>query len=447
MRRVLLIAFAYPPVEIIGSVRPAALAKYLPQSDWEAVVLTPERPGGRRGSELVIETGYRDVLSDWKARLKLDRQSSVHEQFGLSTATSKPGALRLHTRALDLARFLITYPDPFKGWIPYALEAIEKLRRQNLDIAAIVTTSPPIASHLIGRRAKSILGCPWIADFRDLWTQNLGERTPQFLQVGLEKRTLKAADALVTVSDPWAERLRARYPGKKVYSITNGFDPDDYSSPAPAMSREFSLIYTGQLYKGQRDPTMLFEAMRDLIKDGSIAASDVRIRFYGAIEPWLPVLVAEYGLKEVVELNGPTPRKDVMDYQRRSQILVLLPWADPRETGHHSAKLFEYLAAGRPILAVGGSHGVLTQSLEETHAGVHALSPAEVRAFLLRSYREFKNSGRVQYSGDPQAIAQYSHPEMARRFAQVLDSVATGAPAETNRTDVMLPSNRSKQTV
>ena len=128
------------------------------------------------------------------------------------------------------------------------------------------------------------------------------------------------------------------------------------------------MIYTGQLYKGQRDPTMLFEAMRDLIKDGSIAASDVRIRFYGVIEPWLPVLVAEYGLKEVVELNGPTPRKDVMEYQRRSQILVLLPWADPRETGHHSAKLFEYLAAGRPILAVGGSHGVLTQSLEETHA-------------------------------------------------------------------------------
>jgi glycosyltransferase involved in cell wall biosynthesis len=444
MRRVLLIAFAYPPVEIIGSVRPAALAKYLPQFSWEPIVLTPERGGVRRESDLIVETGYRDVLSDWKLRLRLDRKRTIHEQFGLSSATSEPGSLRLHTRALDLAKFLITYPDPFKGWTPFALAAIEKIRRQNLDIAAIVTTSPPIISHVIGRRAKSILGCPWIADFRDLWTQNMGERTPQFLQVGLEKRTLKAADALVTVSDPWADRLRQRYPGKKVYSIPNGFDPDDYSSPAPALTGDFSLTYTGQLYKGQRDPTMLFEAMSGLINEGSMAAGDVRIRFYGVVEPWLPALVAKYGLERMVELNGHTPRKEVMEHQRESQVLLLMPWSDPKETGHHSAKLFEYLAAGRPILAVGGSRGVITQSLAETHAGVHAMSPAEVRAFLLQSYSEFKKTGRVAYSGEAQAIAQYSHPEMARRFAQVLD-IASGS--EMSHTDVTLQPIGSKQTV
>jgi glycosyltransferase involved in cell wall biosynthesis len=424
MPRVLLIAFAYPPVEIVGSVRPAALAKYLPRFGWEVLVLTPERQGVRRDSDLVIETRHRDVLTEWKARLKLDRKRSLHDQFGLRT-TSKPGAPLLHTRALNFAKYLLTYPDEFKGWIPFALEAIEKIRRRNLDIAAIVTTSPPVTSHLIGRRARNILGCPWIADFRDLWTQNLGERTPQFLQVGLEKRTLKEADALVTVSDSWASRLQQRYPGKKVYSITNGFDPDDYRSAAPTLTREFSITYTGQLYEGQRDPTILFEAMHDLIEDGSIAASDVRIQFYGVIEPWLPVLVAKYGLEQAVELKGPTPRKEVMEHQRRSQILLLLPWSDPRETGHHSAKLFEYLAAGRPVLAVGGSRGVLSRSLEETRAGTHALTPAEVREFLLRSYGEFKKTGRVPYSGDPQAVAQYSHPEMARRFAQVLDAVAT----------------------
>jgi hypothetical protein len=87
---------------------------------------------------------------------------------------------------------------------------------------------------------------------------------------------------------------------------------------------------------------------------------------------------------------------------------------------------------------------VLTQSLEETHAGVHALSPADVRAFLLRSYLEFKKSGRVSYFGEAQAIAQYSHPEMARRFAQVLD-IASGS--EMSRTDVTLQPRGSRQTV
>jgi glycosyltransferase involved in cell wall biosynthesis len=201
------------------------------------------------------------------------------------------------------------------------------------------------------------------------------------------------------------------------------------------LTREFSVTYTGQLYEGQRDPTLLFEVVRGLIDQNAIAEVDLRIRFYGDIEPWLPLLVARYRLEQVVELNGPKLRKDVMELQRQSQILLLLPWSDPRETGHHSAKLFEYLAAGRPILAVGGSHGVLTQSLAETHAGVHAVSPPEVRAFLLQSYSEFKKSGRVPYSGEAKAIAQYSHPEMARQFAKVLDLTS----GSQRGTDVTLP--------
>jgi hypothetical protein len=436
MRRILLIAFYYPPVETVGSVRPAALAKYLPRFGWEPIVLTPRVQGAYRQSKLVIETEYQDVLEDWKARLRLDRKLGVHEQFGLPLA-KKPGAALPHTRLLSFAKYLLTYPDPCKGWIPSALDALHEISRQNLDIAAIVTTSPPISSHLIGRQAKIILGCPWIADFRDLWTQNLGTRSFQHLQVGLERRTLREADVLVTVSEPWASRLQEHHPGKTIYTITNGFDPDDYCSPPPQLTRDFSITYTGQLYRGQRDPTILFEVVRDLIKEGAISSGDVHIRFYGTVEWWLPVLVGKYGLEQVVELNGPTPRKKVMEHQRGSQVLLLLPWSDPRETGHHSAKLFEYFAATRPILAVGGSRGVLTQALEETSAGVHALSKAEVREFLLTSYGEFKRNGRVSYSGNRQAIARYSHPEMARRFAQVLnDAVLTLSPSARVRTAV-----------
>jgi len=142
---------------------------------------------------------------------------------------------------------------------------VQEIRRQNLGIDAIVTTSPPISSHLIGREAKDILGCPWIADLRDLWTQNLGERTSNLLQIGLEKRTLRQADGLVTVSDPWATRLERRYPEKKIWTITNGFDPDDFDSPPPPLTEEFSISYTGELYAGQRDPTLLLEVLSDLI--------------------------------------------------------------------------------------------------------------------------------------------------------------------------------------
>jgi glycosyltransferase involved in cell wall biosynthesis len=428
MRQVLLIAFAYPPVEIIGSVRPAALAKYLPRFGWEAVVLTPRREQARE-SKLVIETEYRDVLAEWKVRFGFDQEKGVHEQFGLPVA-QKPGTLLLHTRAFELAKYVLTYPNLYKGWIPFALKAVEQMRRQNQEISAIVSTSPPITCHLIGRQAKSILGCPWIADLRDLWTQNLGLGGPRFLQRGLEKRTLEHADVLVTVSDPWADRLQQRYTNKRICAIPNGFDPDDYCSPAPPLTRNFTITYTGQLYQDQRDPTRLFEVLRDLLKEGRISADELRVRFYGPLEAWLPPLIKKYGLETVVELHRPIPRKEVMVTQRESQILLILPWSDPRETGHHSAKLFEYFAAARPILAVGGSQGVLTEALGETGAGVHALSTTALREFLLHSYAEYKKYGCVAYAGKRQAIEHYSHPVMAARFAQILDNIVQGEESE-----------------
>jgi hypothetical protein len=129
----------------------------------------------------------------------------------------------------------------------------------------------------------------------------------------------------------------------------------------------------------------------------------------------------------VVAVHGPTPRLEALKHQRESQILLLLPWSNPKETGHHSAKLFEYLAAGRPILAIGGARGVITETLEAADAGCHALSKAQVREFLLSAYADYKNKGSVRYSGEKQAVEEYGHPNMARRFAQVLDSVVNGA--------------------
>ena len=163
-----------------------------------------------------------------------------------------------------------------------------EIRRQNLDIAAIVTTSPPISSHLIGRRAKSILGCPWIADFRDLWTQNLGERNSQHLQVGLEKRTLKAADALVTVSDPWASRLQEHYPGKR-FTPSPMVLTRTIIAPRPRFERVISQSFT------QVNCTRVSVILRCYSKlcvtssrKEALPAGDLRIRFYGVIEPWLP---------------------------------------------------------------------------------------------------------------------------------------------------------------
>ena len=121
------------------------------------------------------------------------------------------------------------------------------------------------------------------------------------------------------------------------------------------------------------------------------------------------------------------PREQALKLQRESHILLLLGWDDPRETGGHTGKLFEYLGSKRPILAVGGSPGAQTQVLRRTKAGVHVQSDRELKDFLVAAYAEFARTGGVCYQGDANEVKQYTHREMARKFATVLNSVIENA--------------------
>jgi hypothetical protein len=426
MRRVLLITYVYPPRPTIGSVRLGGLAKYLPQFGWEPVVLTPMLPNGPRPLARVIQTGYRDVLGDWKARLGLDASRGLHEQLKLPSS-SISGTKRLHSRVIDWAETVIAYPDAQKGWIPFAVEAVRRFGRSEKVDVVLSSTHPP-SCHLIGRRAKEILKCPWVADFRDLWTEHhysSSGRIRRALEARLEKKTIGVADALVTVSAPWAEVLRKKFSDRPVRWITNGFDPDEFPSGAQTLTRTFSISHTGQLYHGKRDPTPLLDVIADLIRERIIPRTDVRLRFYGPAEPsWFPALVKSSGLDDVVEICGVVPRTDALASQRESQLLLLLIGHDvPELVGHYPAKIFEYLGSRRPILALGGPPGVVSDLLYETNAGVHIRSRTDLRAYLIEAYKEYQQVGRVSYAGDEAAISRYTHLEMARKFSGILDMV------------------------
>ncbi len=426
MKRVLLIAYAYPPCTEIGAIRPAGLAKYLPRFGWEPTVLTVKLPGQRPSGARVIETADEDVLQTWKVRFGLEGKRGLHEQLGLPV-TQKRDSQLIHTKLLFAIRYLLTFPDSTKGWIPSAIKELERIKKTAI-VNAIVTTSPPISAHLIGRKAKQMFEAPWIADLRDLWSQNLaqGNDLLRLLERPLERRTLRDADALVSVSEQWAARLREFYPDKSIFSITNGFDADDFRPLPEALTPKFTITYTGRLYEGKRDPTPLFEAIQELIQEGVLSRSAIRVRFYGSIEPWLPALVHNFGLDDVVEVAGTVSREEALRRQRESQILLTLGWSDLRETGQHTGKVFEYLGARRPILAIGGSRGAVTELLEQTRAGVHAQSREELKNTLHGWYAEHLQAGRVLYRGEERELYLYTHEQMASRFAEVLDSVSAG---------------------
>ncbi len=142
MKRVLLIAYAYPPCTEIGALRPAGLAKYLPRFGWEPTVLTVKLPGLRPTWAPVVETDDEDMLQTWKVRFGLEGRRSLHDQLGLPLAQERDSQL-VHTKILFAMRYLLTFPDSMKGWIPFAKQALEQIKKST-SVDAILTTSPPV---------------------------------------------------------------------------------------------------------------------------------------------------------------------------------------------------------------------------------------------------------------------------------------------------------------
>jgi hypothetical protein len=160
-----------------------------------------------------------------------------------------------------------------------------------------------------------------------------------------------------------------------------------------------------------------------LIDRGEIPAGAIRIRLFARHEPWVARLAETHGIAHVVELLPWGSRDQSLRAQREAQVLLLLHWGGERERGVYTGKIFEYLAARRPILMIGGGDGVLTELIEQTSAGVHATDKPSLERALLEAWREFTRNGVVAWNGRDDVIDRLSHRRMAREFARLLDGV------------------------
>lgn len=423
LKRVLIITYYFPPRAGVASIRLKGLAKYLPHFGWEVVVLTASLPREPDKSFRVVQTQYPgDVSAVFKRRLGLQPDKGFQEQIGIPLEM-REGKFSFTKRAVVKLKGIFAYPDEQKYWYKYAVEkGRELLQKSRFD--AVISSSGPVTTHLIAKTLKKEHSFVWIADMRDLWTQ--GHYYPYgFLRKLFEKRleieTLSFADALVTVSSPLAEKLRTLHKGKPVFVITNGFDPDEiWEVP---LTKKFTITYTGQIYEGKQDPELLFKALKELIEEGALDSRDVEVRFFGPKKLWLQRSIEEFNLEGVVKQFGVVPREIALQKQRESQILLLLNWLDTKEAGIYTGKIFEYLAAQRPILAVGGEKNMLSELLEETKAGTHAPNTLALKKELIEFYKEYRRKGKVSYKGIKDEVEKYSHYEMAKKFSEILEQL------------------------
>jgi glycosyltransferase involved in cell wall biosynthesis len=413
MKKVLIIAHLFQ-----ASPRIPGLAKYLPKFGWQPIILTTplgENPESHFGpsndfkkNNRVIETaGYRSSYG--RRRLASKRYSSI-----------KP-FLRFFYRYY---REIVYYPDSEKAWKTFAIDSAENLL-QNEEVDAIISCSSPVTVHTIAEELKDKHDIPWIADFRDLWTQNHNYQYSSFRKMfekRLEIKTLAHADALVTVSPLWTKKLQTLHRGKQVYTITNGFDPEKINDGTTELVPNFTITYTGQIYQANQDASKILIALSELLSRKEMAPNEAKVRFYGPEDEKLAIKIEELGLSAVVKQHGTVSRETSFEKQRESQILLLFDWEDRTEKGVIPGKIFEYFAAMRPILCTGGFSGnVVEMLLKETNSGICCPTIKEIKRALKELWSEYELHKRVEYRGDLEKTKKYSYLEMARKFAEILE--------------------------
>jgi glycosyltransferase involved in cell wall biosynthesis len=421
MKKALIIAWSFPPRLEMGAQRPYRLAKYFLNYGWEPIILTAKLPGAPPGNMKIIETEYKDIISNFKMKMGLNRFTRLQEQSGISNIINNK---TLKGRILKSCYDIIAFPDPERGWYEYATKmGSQIIKSEPIDI--IISTSPPVTSHLIARKLKKIHKKPWVADLRDLWTQNhyyskmgIIKNIERYLEV----RTLTSADALVTVSIPLAEKLKLLHNNNEVVCITNGFDPAEVMNQSPKVKNKFTITYTGALYNEKRSPSLLLEAIAELIKEGRINKEIVEVIFYTGRNNNLIKDILKYDLDGIVRQFEFIPREEVLQKQRDSQLLLLLLWNNNEEVGVYTGKIFEYLAARRPIIAMGGPSGVVRKLLEDTNAGKYANNIMEVKKILIDYYEEYALTGEIK-SRTNWNMEKFSYINIARTFARLLDEI------------------------
>lgn len=420
-RRLLLVAFWIPPRTDIGTLRSMRIIKYLREFDWDVDVVTA-RVAGRDAADLpfrCIETGYIDIKAAIKhiARRHTGTTPATIPSGGLQSRVTSGWALR----AMRVAADFVTYPDEYAGWLPFALRKVHQLLSSR-QYDALLTTSPPVSINIIGALAHGNI--PWVADMRDLWAEDDStERTllQRSFDDKLERLTLSHAAVLTASSSRSAKRFARRFPGIECVPISTGFDADEWSDVTFGAEGPCTLLYAGNLYNGKRDPTVLFSALRSVFRENLVQRSDLRVDFYTAESAWLLKMIHEYDLDGIVRLRGVVDRRSILTAERRADRLIVLCWDGPTAEGIVPGKLFEYLGARRPILAIGGTEtSNVRDILDETGAGVRCLSSEDVRREILRAVREHREAPRIISQA---AVGAYAGEHCGSDFAMVLDSV------------------------
>lgn len=435
MKRVLIITYYWPPSGGSGVQRWLKMSKYLPEYGWQPVIYTTENAE----YPIVDHSLEKDVAPEAEViRRPIMEPYNLYKKFlGVKKSeTVKAGFIKEKGAKKGWRDNLSVWirgncfiPDARCWWVKPSVKYLkEYLRKYPVD--AIISTGPPHSMHLIAMKLKEALGIPWIADFRDPWTEidyydelHLTKWADR-KQHRMEREVLAKADKVVTIGWDCARSL-GRLGNRNVRVIPNGFDWETNAAlSVPPVSSEFTLTHVG-IISASRNEHQLWQALSELKAADSGFLKALKIKLIGQVDQSVLKSIEESGLQENAELVPYIPHDQIQQMQSASQVLLLFINNTPNAKGILTGKIFEYLASGRPILCIGPENGDAAHILKETHAGQTASfeDKEKMKEIIKDLYQKYLENGLPSYTS--KEIEKYSRKALAGEYGRLLDKTLT----------------------
>ncbi len=427
MKKVLIIAYYWPPAGGPGVQRWLKFVKYLPDFDIEPIVYVPEN-----ATYPIIDQDLENEVNKNVTVLK----QPIKEPYKLasifskkSTTTISSGIIKAEKKQLFVEKMLLYVrgnffiPDARVGWVNPSVDYLSSYIKTNA-VDVVITTGPPHSMHLIGLELQKRFAVKWIADFRDPWTSigyhkelRLTDKSAQ-KHKDLERLVLTKADTILTTSFTTKQEF-AEITQKPIHVITNGYDIEPIEKPA--LDTKFTISHIGSLLS-KRNPHILWQALNEILQENEQFRSDFQLRLIGKVSSEIIDTIKEFQLDAYLNVLGYVSHTEALKYQRSSQVLLLIEIDSFETIGIIPGKLFEYMAAERPILAIGPKQSDVEKIIKDTNAGKYFNydNLQEVKQYLLDCYEKYQQSNLKVYGI---GLQYFSRKKLTEKLAGVIKSI------------------------
>lgn len=415
-KKVLVITYYWPPSGGSGVQRWVKFVKYLHKMDWQPIIYTPSNPEQPATDESLLKDIPEDAII---LKNRIFEPYSFYKRFvglkkdeKLGSAMMSTGNEQAFLQKLSVwirGNFFI--PDARRFWIRPSVKFLSSYLKEN-HVDAIVSTGPPHTLHMIGMKVAKKMDIPWLADFRDPWTNIdfFEDLKLTFLSRWrhhqLEQKVLDSADRLVVVSNTMKKEF-SEITSTPISVIPNGYDDEDFTDIPYQPNEECLVTHTGMLTPS-RNPNILWQAIKELADESDHFRTHFRLQLIGKVDSTIKKQIKENELKTMIRFRDYVPHEEIIPIQQKSEALLLIINNTPNAALLLTGKLFEYIAAKRPVICISPVYGDATDVLKSIPSSKIVLynQKEQLKKVLFQIFGDWKNGVDTYQDSDTEHFSR-----------------------------------------